>query len=609
MEQCVDRLSFHWSRQSSPHSASGITTAPAASSAEPDPLDAYTAVVQAAQLASIAQQGIDVSGHRQVANGIELDMVLNKAQADKLRGRGVDLKLTRVKGGKTVREFAAEQAASGFNVWRSFDEAGGIRDQLYAAARNNPQLVKLEVLGHTAQGREIIAVKLTQGARGQQDGKRPAVLYSSTQHAREWISPEVNRRLMNHYIDRWRANDRDVRKLLQTTELWFVLVANPDGYQYTFEHERLWRKNLRDNNGDGQTQVGDGVDPNRNFPNHWGYDEEGSSSIQSSDTYRGPAPMSEPETQAMVGLLDRIGFAFQVNWHSAGQWLLYAEGWQTGTPTADDPIYYAMSGNLDDPAIAEFHPGLSSDVLYVTNGETTDYAHAVTGALAWTPELSEGCEGCGFVFPDDEALVQAEFERNLPFAQSVANSAVDPDDPKTVTGIETKPFYIDSEDPYKRGNPGVQLSFTKSYGDPQPVAVVAKRSLGAVTLKYSINGGPVQSAPTSEWEGGSTYNPASVYYHQMRGTVTGTDPGDSVEVWFEGGGEVSDSFTYEAVSETATACSSWPPRTTPAPLRCRIRPGRTSSTPTPTHWPPTARMRTSTTSTQSDVWHPTRSAC
>ncbi len=528
----------------------GLITASAAPGAGRDRLDAYTAVVQAAQLAMIAQQGIEVSGHRQVANGIEVDMVLNQAQADRLRGRGVDLKLTRVKGGKTVREFAAGQAANGFTVWRSFDEPGGIRDQLYAAARANPQLVKLEVLGHTGQGREIIAVKLTQGAQEQPDGRRPAVLYSSTQHAREWISTEVNRRLMNHFISRWRANDREVRKLVQTTELWFVLVANPDGYQYTFDHERLWRKNLRDNNGDGQTQVGDGVDPNRNFPNHWGYDEEGSSSIQSSDTYRGPAPRSEPETQAMAGLLDRIGFAFQVNWHSAGQWLLYAEGWQTSTPTADDPIYYAMSGNLDDPAIEEFHPGLSSDVLYVTNGETTDYAHAVTGALAWTPELSEGCDGCGFVFPDDDALVQAEFERNLPFARSVADSAVDPANPKTVTGITTKPFYVDSDDPYKRSNPGTQLSFDKSYGDPQPVAVIAKRSLGGVTVKYRIDGGAVQSAPTSEWEGGSRYDPASVYYHQMRGVVTGTDPGDSVEVWFEGGGQRSDSFTYQAVSES-----------------------------------------------------------
>jgi len=69
-------------------------------------------------------------------------------------------------------------------------------------------------------------------------------------------------------------------------------------------------------------------------------------------------------------------------------------------------------------------------------------------------------------------------------------------------------------------------------------------------VKYRIDGGPVQSAPTSEWGGGQRYSPASVYYHQMRGVVTGTDPGDSVEVWFEGGGQRSDSFTYQAVSES-----------------------------------------------------------
>ena len=216
---------------------------------------------------------------------------------------------------------------------------------------------------------------------------------------------------MFHYIDKWRAGDKSIRRLLEDNELWFILVANPDGYQYTFTDERLWRKNLRDNDGNGEITIGDGVDPNRNFPAHWKYDNEGSSSVFSSETYRGAGAGSEAETKAMKGLLDRIGFEFQVNWHSAGQWLLYAEGWQVGTATADDPIYFALSGNLDEPAIPEFHPGLSSDVLYVTNGETTDYAHAETGALAWTPELSEGCPGCGFVFPDDPALVQAEFER------------------------------------------------------------------------------------------------------------------------------------------------------------------------------------------------------
>ena len=145
-----------------------------------------------------------------------------------------------------------------------------------------------------------------QGARDKRDGSRPAVLYSSNQHAREWISAEVNRRLLHHFIDGWRAKDKEIRDLLKRTELWFVVVANPDGYQYTFDHERLWRKNLRDNDGNGQITIGDGVDPNRNFREHWGYDNEGSSPDPADETYRGPSAASEPETRAMQGLIDRV---------------------------------------------------------------------------------------------------------------------------------------------------------------------------------------------------------------------------------------------------------------------------------------------------------------
>src|SRR5215203_5846509 len=188
--------------------------APTALGRDRDRLDAYTATVAPSQLSVIAEQGLDVTGQRRVKGGLEVELVMSPAQADLLEAHGVEVELTRVKGGLTVRQFAAQQAANGFNVWRSYDEAGGIRDQLYAAARQTPQLVKLEVLGHTGEGREIIAVKLTQGARDVPDGARPAALYSSTQHAREWISTEVNRRLMNHYISQWRANDKQVRKLL-----------------------------------------------------------------------------------------------------------------------------------------------------------------------------------------------------------------------------------------------------------------------------------------------------------------------------------------------------------------------------------------------------------
>ena len=76
--------------------------------------------------------------------------------------------------------------------------------------------------------------------------------------------------------------------------------------------------------------------------------------------------------------------------------------------------------------------------LYTTNGETTDFAHALGGAGV-DPELGDGPHDDGFVFPDKEGQVQAEFSKNLPFALSVAQSAADPDDPVSHTGSRTSP--------------------------------------------------------------------------------------------------------------------------------------------------------------------------
>jgi Zinc carboxypeptidase len=516
-------------------------------------LDMYRATVSESTYRDLRSKGVDIANQRAVGGNVQLDLVLTPNQAKSLAARGVTAKLIRNKKGQTVRQMAAAQAVGGFTVWRPYDGPDGLRAYLYKIAHDNPQITKLEVIGHTHQNREIIAIKMTQGARDEVDGSRPAVLYSATQHAREWIAPEVARRDMAYFIAQWRANNKQIKDMLKDRELWFVLVMNPDGYQYTFESPatRLWRKNTREQNGVPGTQVGDGVDPNRNYPAHWDYDREGSSSIPSSDTYRGPSAGSEPETQAIVGLFNRIPFRFQVNYHSYGPWLLYPQGWQIGTPTANDPIFYALSGNLDNPAIPDFYPGLSSDVLYVTNGEMTDYANARRGTIAWTPELEPGCDTCGFVFPDNEALVQQEFQKQLPFALDVAKSALDPAHPVSHLGLSPRPLLVKSDDTYKAGLPTLNFTFDYSYGDPQEVRVDALRSLGPVSVKYRINGGPTQTAPTEEFTGGSKFAAQSAkYYHVMRGWITGTNVGDHVQVWFEGGGATSDSFTYEAVNET-----------------------------------------------------------
>lgn len=513
----------------------------------------YKARVTPKQVGELMRQGFDVVASHAEGDAEDVDLVLSENQAQQLRERGIEVTLKRNKNGKTARQLAADQAAAGYTVWRSWDEAGGIRDELYDLARSNPQLVKLVVGGRTHQGRELIALKVTEGAPGVRDGARPSVLYTSAQHAREWISVEVNRRTLRYFIDQWRANNREVKEMLKTTELWFVIVANPDGYQRTFDSERLWRKNLRDNDGDRQITNNDGVDPNRNFDEHFNHDREGSSSLFSSQTYRGPSPASEPETRFMQGLLDRFKPKFQSNWHSYGEWILYPQGWQIGTPDADNPIYAAIAGTDAHPGIAGFDPGISSDELYVTNGETTDYADTRAGTLAFTPELSEGDGGNGFVFPDDEAQVQAEFQKTLPFSLDLALSAKDPANPVSHLGNSVAPFYLDQVEVDPENGPLSMFDFTfdVSYGDPQEVRVLAKRSLGAVTVKWQVNGGPVQSGATTEWSGGERYGVGNAnHYRVVRGNVTGTSPGDTVTVWFEGGGATSASFSYRAVSES-----------------------------------------------------------
>jgi len=522
-------------------------------------LEMYTAIVSAAEFQDLQTRGFDVTSVETTEGGVRLALVLSTEERNVLRKEGIDLELWRDRQGRTQTQRAALQQANGFTVWRSFDEPGGIRDEMYELARRNPQLLKLEVLGTTHEGREYIALKMTQGAREIPDGTRPAVLYVATHHAREWISTEVARRLLHWYIDRWRANDKAVKQLLKNVELWFVLVHNPDGYQYTFDAERLWRKNLRDNDDNGIITTNDGVDPNRNYDEHWNYDNEGSSSLFPSETYRGPAPASEPETQALVSLFDRVPFRFAISYHSFGQLLLYPQGWQTLTPTADDPIYVALTGTDTEPAIPGFNPGVSAD-LYTTNGEFTDWAHGERGTLSWTPELSEGCPGCGFVFPDDEALIQAEFQKNLDFAVRVAMSAVDPDDPVSHMDLDTADLYVDTStiDPWKTGFPASNLVVGTSYagGSSQPVEVLAKRSAGAVTLHYSINGDAAQ-APTGESPDGERFggnNAYDVYYHYLRGEIPGLQVGDSVEYWFTAGaGSTTEPVTFEVVEDSDDA--------------------------------------------------------
>jgi hypothetical protein len=521
-------------------------------------LQMYTATVNAKQLEELRQGGYDIASIENTVNGLEVDLVLYKEERDALLARGLDVLVTRNEDGLTSTQAAFEQAALADPVFRPWDGPGNIEEELLALD-DDPKEKDVAVydIGDTHEGRDILAVRLTNNAKKEKLGKRPAVLYQGTIHAREWIAAEVVRREMHWFIDH--KGDKDIKKLLDHTELWFVPVQNPDGYQYTFTPDnRLWRKNLRNNDGFPGTSSLDGVDPNRNYPEHWNYDEEGSSNQLSSQTYRGPDDGSEPEIQANMAQFETTDFKFAISYHSFGNLLLYPQGWQVQTPSADDPIYLALAGTDDNPAIPGYNPGVGGD-LYITNGEFTDWAHSQAGVPAFTIELPEGCEGCGFEFPDDEALIQAEFENNLAFARNVAMSAEDPDDPVSHSGMDTQDLYLDLTeiDPWKNGNPASDLTVETSYagGSSQWVEVLAKRQDKDVKLTYVINGGKKKKIKTTESAQGERFggnNAYDVYYHYVGGSIPGLAMGDSVEYWFtedKHGKSSTEHVTFDVVGD------------------------------------------------------------
>jgi murein tripeptide amidase MpaA len=550
--------------------ACGLSVAVLACSAAPalaarGDLNAYRVDATGKNLRALAEAGFDVTeGRDRKTHTVEVVGTQGQIDALKLGGdaeKVVDAKgrtsadRSRAANPRTASRLAVDPTAgaddSAYRVWRKYDavaEPAGQEREQYTEfydrmLAEHPNLVRKRVVGQTAEGRDIIALQVTKNPTGADIPGKPAVLYNAMQHAREWLAGETCKRTLSYFVDNYGKTTSaglEVTPLVDNNELWFVCVNNPDGYEYTFTPgNRLWRKNLRDNDNNGTIEPGDGVDPNRNFSANWGRDDEGSSPNPADETYRGPSAASEPETKAMEALFAEIHPVFQKNDHTAAQLLLYPQGFQQDTPTADHEIFTALAGDPFRPGIEGFLPELSAG-LYITNGDFTDWAYSTQKTLSYTPEgtAAEDPNVTGFEYPDSPLQVDQEFRRHLQFVLDLAKSAKDPTEPSSHLGNDADHFVVDS--------------FAESYGDPQAVQATVQRKLGDVTMKFKVNGGRTLRVPTKEFTGGERYyKNDAVYYHRVRGFVSGTDPGDSVEVWFTAGGEESQHFTYKAVADSA----------------------------------------------------------
>jgi hypothetical protein len=321
---------------------------------------------------------------------------------------------------------AADQVAP--TVYRSYDDpVRGIRKWVDSLVAANPR-VSVDTIGRSFENRPMLMLKV--GTKGDSP-QRPNVLFIATYHAREWAATEMAQRLV-----KWLAAPpgTDARRdsLVQTRDIYVMPVANPDGYQYTFTSDRLWRKTRAPQVG-GQI----GADMNRNHSVNWGLDNQGSSPDASSEIYRGPTAASEVETRNIEAFHAAHPPVAAVSYHTFAGLILYPVGSSYGKLPADLPVYRTLAGTHLRSAITDrlpfsirtqYAPGPGWQ-LYTTNGEYTDFASTRHASLAFTTEITSGYGPAGFYgfeFPDDETLLERVFQDNLPFALDLLDAARDP---------------------------------------------------------------------------------------------------------------------------------------------------------------------------------------
>ena len=372
---------------------------------------------------SLLARGFDVVG----AESGGVVVVADPAERARMEGfgwRGTAL----LPAGAGPSRAAGFQVAAATRVYRSYDDpVRGVRAFVDSIARVNPR-ISLDTIGRSFEGRPMVAVKI--GPKGDSPA-RPNVLFMATYHAREWAATDFALRLIS-YLANPPAGDARLDSLLAARDIWVLPVANPDGYQYTFTGDRLWRKTRSPQAGGAF-----GVDMNRNHRQSWGLDDIGSSPSPSSDIYRGPSPASEIEVRNIEAFHAAHPPVASVSVHTYAGLLLYPPGDVYGRLPADLPIYRTLAGTNVRSAAADhvvgsqrsFYSPSSAWMLYTTNGEYSDWAAAQYGTISFTPELTSGYTGAfyyGFEFPDDEAQLRQVFVDHLPFALDVIESASDP---------------------------------------------------------------------------------------------------------------------------------------------------------------------------------------
>lgn len=269
----------------------------------------------------------------------------------------------------------------------------------------NKDIVHIESIGKSIEGRDILNIKLA--ANPDNELSQPAIVFMGTHHAREHLATEVPLLLAQYLVDEYNNGNESIRRLLETRIVHIIPMVNPDGVEWDIStgSYKMWRKNrVRNSNGTY------GVDLNRNYGYGWG--GEGASSNPSSDTYRGTAPFSEPETSAIKKFVeDRPNITTLLSFHTFSKLILYPWGHKHEAiqNEADRKVHEVMARTM--AKWNGYKPQPASD-LYLASGDTTDWAYGEHKIISFTFELDPSSMWEGGFYPGQN-MIDPVFKKNI----------------------------------------------------------------------------------------------------------------------------------------------------------------------------------------------------
>lgn len=283
-------------------------------------------------------------------------------------------------------------------TWDAYMDNATVNAYMASLAALRPDLAQVINVGTTLEGRTIQGLRIT----GPGLSVKPGVLYHGCEHAREWITVPVTLYVADQLVRNY-DTDLGIQELVDRCEWFIIPVFNVDGYLYTWSTNRLWRKNRRNNGGSF------GVDINRNWGYQWG--GEGAATVGSDETYRGTAPFSEPETQAMRDFfLAHPNIVTHNDIHSYSQLILWPWGYQAAT-SPDEPIFNfvgtTMQSLISSVHGTAFDPGPIYTNIYPASGVSVDWTYGVQRVHAFSFELRDTGTN-GFTLPANQILPSCE---------------------------------------------------------------------------------------------------------------------------------------------------------------------------------------------------------